>query len=91
MKTISMNDQGRMTLPAEVRKELGLTGSANFEVEVDDDGQRLVLRPVVTIPREDAWAYSAEHRAILKHALEDSAAGRVRRVTEKELRRLVGP
>jgi bifunctional DNA-binding transcriptional regulator/antitoxin component of YhaV-PrlF toxin-antitoxin module len=81
-----MNAQGRLTVPAEARKALGLVGEAQFEAEVRDDG--LLLRPAVLVPREDAWAYTPAHRALLAQALEDSAQGRVREMSEDALRDL---
>jgi bifunctional DNA-binding transcriptional regulator/antitoxin component of YhaV-PrlF toxin-antitoxin module len=81
-----MNAQGRLTVPAEARKALGLAGEAQFEAEVRDDV--LLLRPAVLIPREDAWAYTPEHRAMLARARDDVAHGRVRRLGEDELREL---
>ncbi len=38
---------------------------------------------------EDAWAYTPEHRLALERAHEDSRAGRVRQLSENELRALV--
>jgi AbrB family looped-hinge helix DNA binding protein len=49
---------GRLTLPAEVRQRLGLDGETEFDVEVTDRGS-VTLRPVVVVPRDDAWAYTA--------------------------------
>lgn len=83
---VAMNAQGRLTVPAEARKALGLVGEAQFEAEIRDDG--LLLRPAVLVPREDAWAYTPAHRALLAQALEDSAEGRVREMSEDALRDL---
>ncbi len=80
-----MNKTGRITLPASLRKLLRLEGEAEFVVEELPDGEGFVLRPVVMMLREDAWAYTPEHRARLKEAHEDVRAGRVRSVTEAEL------
>ena len=61
MRTITMSPNGRLTLPAEVRQRLGLHGETEFDVEVTERGS-VTLRPVVVIPRDDAWAYTAEGR-----------------------------
>ena len=53
---VAMNAQGRLTVPADARKALGLVGEAQFQAEVRDEG--LLLRPAVLVPREDAWAYT---------------------------------
>ncbi len=82
-----MNASGRLTVPAAARKELGLDGEAQFELEVAVDGT-LVLRPAVVLAREDAWAYTTEHRVLLERAHADSREGRVRELTERELSEL---
>lgn len=83
---VSMNAQGRLTVPADARKALGLDGEAQFQAEIRDGG--LLLRPAVLVPREDAWAYTSEHRALLARARDDSASGRVRGLDEEQLHEL---
>jgi AbrB family looped-hinge helix DNA binding protein len=83
-----MNDSGRLTVPADVRRKLGIEGEAEFEVEVDVDSDTIVLRPAVVLRREDAWAYTAEHRGLLEQAHRDSREGRVRELTESDLGRM---
>jgi AbrB family looped-hinge helix DNA binding protein len=88
VKTITVSSTGRLTLPAEVRRALGLEGETELEVEVDDESEEIILRPAVVLRREDAWAYTPEHRALLSRAHADSREGRVREVSEDELRSL---
>ena len=88
IRLVSMNKAGRITLPVETRRALGLDGEAEFEVEVDSDSDALILRPALVLRREDAWAYTPKHRKLLSRAHADSRAGRVRRVTEDQLRKL---
>jgi bifunctional DNA-binding transcriptional regulator/antitoxin component of YhaV-PrlF toxin-antitoxin module len=83
---VAMSARGRLTLPADVRRQLGVEGEARFQVEVSDGN--VVLRPVVALSREDAWAYTPEHRALLERAHADSRAGRVRQMSGDELIRL---
>ena len=90
MKTVSMNNEGRITVPADARRSLGIEGAAEFEIEVDGDSDAIILRPVVTIRREDAWAFSEEHSARLKRAVADANAGRTRRASEDDLQALMG-
>lgn len=89
MKTAVMSKTGRLTLPAEARRELGLDAETEFEVEVDEERDALILRPVVMLRREDAWAYTPEHRELLRKAHGDSREGRVRVLSEQELLDLV--
>jgi len=84
MKTVTISDSGRLTLPVEVRRKLGLEGES--EVEVDTQGDTIILRPAVVLRREDAWAYTSEHRKLLRKAHADSRAGRVSQLGEDDLR-----
>jgi AbrB family looped-hinge helix DNA binding protein len=84
MKTVTMSANGRLTLPIETRRQLGLSGETEFEVEVVE-GQNLTLRPLARVPREDAWAYTAEHRELLAKAFADFKEGRARQLAEEDL------
>ena len=89
MKTlVSMNPEGRLTLPAAARRRLGVEGGVQFEVEATE--QAIILRPVGAQPRDDAWAsYTAEQRRLLQRAHRDSREGRVMQLDESDLERLV--
>lgn len=83
---VEMSARGRLTRPVDARRRLGIEGEAQFQVEVQDGN--VVLRPVVVLPRDDAWAYTSEHRALLARAHADSRAGRVRQLSEDDLHRI---
>ena len=55
-----MNPAGRVTVPAEVRRELELGEEAFFEVLVQKGA--IVLRPVAVVPLDQARGYSGNHR-----------------------------
>jgi AbrB family looped-hinge helix DNA binding protein len=82
---VTMNEAGRITLPAAIRRLMRLEPNQELEVGVSEDGETLYLRPMVTIPREDAWAYTPEHREAIRRAREDIAAGRLRQMSEEEI------
>jgi bifunctional DNA-binding transcriptional regulator/antitoxin component of YhaV-PrlF toxin-antitoxin module len=84
-RTISMSPNGRLTLPSDARRALGIDGETDFEVEVDVEKDELILRPVLALRREDAWAYTAEHRARLAQAHADVREGRFRQMSEEDL------
>ena len=88
MKTIvGMNSSGRLTLPVEARRQLGIADSeAQLQLEVS--GGKVTLQPVVVVPQEDAWAYTPEFRHQLEEALRDVREGRVRQMTETDLERI---
>lgn len=89
MRTVTMSPNGRLTLPAEVRKRLGLTGETEFDVEVTDQGT-VTLRPVVVLPKDDAWAYAAEQLTQVTKALADVRHGRIREMSDADLAAYVG-
>ncbi len=80
---VAMNAEGRVTIPAAVRRQLGLDGEAQFQAEVYEG--TLVLRPAVVIPREDAWAYAPEHLKRVARARQEDVG---RQLTEADLDRL---
>lgn len=86
-RIVSMTPTGRMTVPADARRELGISGEADFAVEVEGDA--LILRPALVLPRADAWAYEPEHRKRLAQAHRDSREGRVRKLTQAQLERVI--
>jgi bifunctional DNA-binding transcriptional regulator/antitoxin component of YhaV-PrlF toxin-antitoxin module len=85
MKTVTVNSEGRLTLPIESRRALGIAGETELEIEVDAERDVLTLRPVIVLRREDAWAYTPEHRELLGRAHADSREGRVRTLSEDDL------
>ncbi len=84
----TMNAQGRLTVPIEARRQLHLEGEVHFEVEIVEG--RIVLSPAVLVSREDAWAYTPEHLALVERAREDGREGRVYRLGRDDLERLIG-
>ena len=55
---VSMNPTGRLTLPAEARRALGLSGEAFFEVHLE--GNAVVLKPVAIVPLETVRAQNGQ-------------------------------
>ena len=53
-----MNPTGRVTLPAEVRRSLGLSGEAYFEVHLESNA--VVLKPVAIVPLEAVRAQNGQ-------------------------------
>lgn len=86
MLTVISNRDGRLTIPAEVRAVLHVEGEAHWTVEVIDGA--VVLRPAIVVPREDAWAYTADHLAKVERAREDGHSGREIAISGAELGRM---
>ena len=83
--TVAVNAQGRITLPAEARRSLGLSDGAQLEVRVEENEIR--LRPARLVIAEDAWAYTPESLASIRRSLAEIAAGRVFELTTADLGR----
>lgn len=88
MRTVTMSRTGRITVPAETRKELGVEGETEFELEVDHEAGTLLLHPAIVVRRSDAWTQTPEFRAKIERARRDFAEGRFREMTLEELERL---
>lgn len=68
---VSLTERGTLTLPAHIRKALGVTGGQQFIVYTTPDGE-LILRPAVTVPVE---IYSEAR--ITEFAKDDAALGKM--------------
>jgi AbrB family looped-hinge helix DNA binding protein len=82
---VAVNKQGRLTLPIDVRRKLGIAEGTQLAVRVENSGVR--LEPAYVVPDEDRWAYTPQALASLKRALADVKAGRVFEMTEAQLLR----
>lgn len=80
---VTVNRQGRITLPAAVRRQMRLEEGHQLEVVVSQGEVR--LRPAAIVPAEDAWAYTAENVAAIREALAQISAGRVFASTAEDL------
>ncbi|MCE2964404.1 MAG: AbrB/MazE/SpoVT family DNA-binding domain-containing protein [Alphaproteobacteria bacterium] len=65
--SVSITERGTLTLPAHLRKAMGLTGGQQFIITAMPTGE-LLLRPATTIPME---VYSEER--IAEFASEEAA------------------
>jgi bifunctional DNA-binding transcriptional regulator/antitoxin component of YhaV-PrlF toxin-antitoxin module len=83
---IAMDAHGLILVPVVVREALHIDGPMELELEVTPGA--FILRPAEPIPPEDVWAYTPDHLRRIEEAREDARAGRVRQLTEGELKRL---
>ena len=92
-RIVVMDEAGRLTLPEEARRALGLSGDAEFAVAVYEESGAIVLRladAARATDEEDTWAFTPEQLESIARGLRDSREGRVRRMTEEELMTLGG-
>ncbi len=74
-EVVKLQKRGQLTLPAAVRKELGLEENVQLEITVEDG--RIILNPVITIGRDQAWFWTKEWQNGEKEAQNDIEAGDV--------------
>lgn len=70
--------KGQLTLPQQIRRQLGLHEGDNLIVSVEDG--RVVLPPATLIPRDQAWYWTEEWQAGEQEIERDRAAGKRGRV-----------
>lgn len=87
MAVVRVDGEGRLTIPSEALRALGVEGETDLTIEVDAEQETVLLRPVEH--DDDSWLYEdPEVRASIERGLADIEAGRVHRKTEAELRAL---
>lgn len=82
-----IDSKGRAWIPADLLKRLGVCGP--MTADVDEAAGTIVIRPVATVPAEDEWAYTPEHREGVARAKKDYEDGRVFQLSEADLVALV--
>lgn len=75
MTVIHVGQKNQITLPKDVMERSHLAPGAPLDVVYEDD--RIILRPQVHVPRDQAYFWTPEWQAGEKEAEEDIAKGRV--------------
>jgi antitoxin MazE len=70
---VTISAKGQVALPKEVRTKLSIKTGDQFRVEIS--GTKIVLTPVVTVPKEQAWFWSEEVQAKVRASEEDHKKG----------------
>lgn len=78
----TVGDKGRVTLPEDVRKHLGVSEGDVVLIELTANGT-VELVPAALIPREQLWFAHAEVQQRVAAAHQDIAAGRTTRVSKR--------
>ncbi|MEX0782017.1 MAG: AbrB/MazE/SpoVT family DNA-binding domain-containing protein [Dehalococcoidia bacterium] len=87
MAVVRIDGEGRLTIPSEALRALGVEGETDLTLEVDAEQEILLLRPIDH--DDDSWLYDdPDVRASIDRGLADIKAGRVHRATEADLRAL---
>jgi len=75
----TVGDKGRLTLPDDIRKALGLKPGDVVLIEVTERGTAEIT-PAALVPKDQLWFTHPEAQARVKEALADIERGRTTRV-----------
>jgi len=74
--TVKVRDKYQVTIPEEVRGKIPL--KVGERVEVSARGSEIVIRPIVEIPRDQAWFWSKEWQDQIAQSLKDLEKGKIK-------------
>ncbi|MGD0917230.1 MAG: AbrB/MazE/SpoVT family DNA-binding domain-containing protein [Thermodesulfobacteriota bacterium] len=74
--TVKVREKYQVTIPEEVREKIPL--KVGERVEVTARGAEIVIRPVVEIPRDQAWFWSKEWQEQVNQSVKDLGKGKMK-------------
>jgi AbrB family looped-hinge helix DNA binding protein len=82
-----VNDRGALTIPAAVRKAIGMNGEALVVTSAVENGNEILIRMQVTVDRDQAWFWTPEWQAEEKASVKDYKNGKVTRMSSDDFLR----
>jgi AbrB family looped-hinge helix DNA binding protein len=74
--TVKVREKYQVTIPEEVRGKIPL--KVGERVEVTARGTEIVIRPIVEIPRDQAWFWSKEWQEQTAQSIKDLERGKMK-------------
>jgi AbrB family looped-hinge helix DNA binding protein len=74
--TVKVRDKYQVTIPEEVRGKIPL--KVGERVEVIARGKEIVIRPIIEIPRDQAWFWSKDWQDQIAQSLKDLEKGKTK-------------
>jgi antitoxin PrlF len=74
MARTTLRAKGQLTLPEDIRRAAKLEEGDLLEAEVSDSGE-VILRPLATVDRSQAWFWTPEWQAGEREAMEQARRG----------------
>jgi AbrB family looped-hinge helix DNA binding protein len=74
--TVKVREKYQVTIPEEVRGKIPL--KVGERVEVTARGSEIVIRPIVEIPRDQAWFWSKQWQDQVSQSLKDLKKGKTK-------------
>lgn len=74
-QTVKVRTKYQITIPEEVRKVIPLEVGSRVEVLAREN--EIVIKPVIEVPKEQAWFWTKEWQELERKATEDKEEGRI--------------
>ncbi len=74
--TVKIREKYQVTIPEDIREEVPLKVGERVQVFVRDG--EIVIRPVVEVPRTQAWFWTKEWQDQISKSMSDVKAGKVK-------------
>ncbi len=71
-----LRGRSQITIPKSIIETLGLKEGDNFDVEIENG--RIIVKPVVMIPKDQAWFWTNEWQEAEKEIDEDIKSGSIK-------------
>lgn len=73
---IKLRDRSQITIPKSIIEILGIKGNDDLNIGIEND--EIVISPVVAIPKDQAWFWTAEWQQREKEVDEDIKFGKIK-------------
>jgi len=74
--TVKVREKYQVTIPEEVRGKIPL--KVGERVEVIARGSEIVIRPIIEIPRDQAWFWSKQWQGQITQSMKDFGKGKIK-------------
>lgn len=71
-----LRSRSQITIPKNIIDKLGLKEGDNLNIEIENG--KIIVKPVVMVPKEQAWFWSDDWQASEKQVDADIKAGRIK-------------
>lgn len=72
-----LREKSQITIPKELIRKLNLKAGDSIDIDVEDN--KIILKPVVVIPKDQAWFWSKEWQQNEKQADKDIKNGKTKK------------
>ena len=74
--TVKVREKYQVTIPEDIRRKIPL--KVGERVEVTTRGNEIVIRPIVEVPRDQAWFWNKEWQDQVSQSLKDLERGKIK-------------